>query len=117
MRLALSAAALLLVASGCGKTALRFFPEALPDGAVGEEYRGEISVLGGTTPVGGMNIDRGELPPGLALRFNRDAKDEHGIIEGKPTKAGEYRFLVTAWCYGTNVSGQKGGHEYRIVIR
>ena len=39
------------------------------------------------------------------------------VLEGVPTQPGTYVLKVDAWCYGTNVSGQTGGREYRIVIR
>ena len=112
-----AALALLLVVS-CGKTALHFAPDALPEGKAQQSYRVPITVTGAHTPVGGMSVSQGALPPGLELHFDRDGQPKNtGILEGTPTKPGEYAFTVAVWCYGTNVSGQSGAREYRIVIR
>lgn len=105
------AAALSLVA-GC-KRPLQFTPDALPDADVGKPYRAEVAVSGNSTPVGGMNAEG--LPPGLTLHFTRD--DKSAVIDGTPVKAGTYPVKVTAWCFGTNISGQTGEHGYRIVVR
>jgi hypothetical protein len=107
----------LVFVAACGKKdatdGLRFTPDALPEGEVGRPYRAELSVLGGRTPVGGMTADA--PPPGLELHFTREAT--FAVLEGTPTKTGTYTFKASAWCYGTNVSGQTGAHDYRIVVR
>jgi hypothetical protein len=107
----------LVVLAGCGKDrrpALQFTPDALPDGQVGQPYHVEIGVGGHHTPVGGMGA--AGLPPGLVFTFYQRAAYP-AVLEGVPTQPGTYVLKVDAWCYGTNVSGQTGGREYRIVIR
>ena len=104
--------------AACGKTALKFSPDALPEGVVGKSYRVQLQVLEAHTPVGGMGVTKGALPPGLELHFDRHGDPKNtATIEGTPTAAGDYALTVDAWCYGTNVSGQRGAREYRIVVR
>jgi hypothetical protein len=102
-----------MVALVACKKALVFSPDALPAGEVGKPYRAEVEIVENTTPVGGMNADA--LPPGLEIHFTRETNT--GVIDGTPTKAGDYPFKLSAWCYGTNVSGQQGTHAYRIVVK
>ncbi len=104
------------LAAGCkgSKPPLGFAPPELPAGVVGAPYRAEISVTGEETPVGEVSVASGQLPPGLALKFTRDA--EVSVIDGTPTGAGTYSFTLRAWSFGTNEPGQGGSKPYRIVI-
>lgn len=111
-------AVLAVASSACRKTPLEFSPGALPEGTVGQPYRVQVQVQGADTPVGGMSVTTGALPPGLELHFDRhEGPKNTATIEGTPTRPGEYPITVDAWCYGTNVSGQTGAREYRIVVR
>jgi hypothetical protein len=115
------AAMLALAVAGCGtcgkNRGLVFDPPALPDGTVGQPYHVEVKPLDTHTPVGGMSVagEAGTLPPGVTFTFLKD--QEKAVLEGTPTKAGTYEITVSAWCYGTNVSGQSGVQPYRMTIR
>ena len=98
------------------RPALTFSPEALPDGAVGQPYSVAISIGANQTPVGDIYAE-GALPPGLALPFDRNAPSSTATLSGTPTEAGTYQLTISAWCLGTNVSGQTGSHQYTIVVR
>jgi len=37
-------------------------------------------------------------------------------LTGTPTTRGTYVFTVSAWCLGTNVSGQTGDQSYVLVV-
>ncbi|MEK7485913.1 MAG: Ig domain-containing protein [Planctomycetota bacterium] len=98
------------------KPALYFDPEQLPSGIVGTPYAVTIQIYKHETPVGGMTIAQGNtLPPGLTMTFNQDKGSAE--ITGTPTKSGIFNFIVTAWCYGTQTSGQTGQKEYTIQIK
>jgi len=60
--------------------------DRLPTGIIGREYEARIPVVGGLPPYSCKLAD-GELPPGLVL-------DEAGVLRGKPTSPGRYRFSV-----------------------
>ena len=36
---------------------------------------------------------------------------------GVPEESGTYKFIVSVWCYGTNVSGQTGEKEYTLLVK
>ena len=38
-------------------------------------------------------------------------------IGGTPRKSGTFKFTVSAWCFGTNTSGQFGHHDYILVVQ
>jgi len=103
----------IVLLAACGRSALTFAPEKLPDATVGQPYHATIEVSGGETPVG--NISAAPLPPGLTLAYDRS---HNGIasIDGTPTIAGRTSITVDAWCYGTNRPGQTGKHLYELVV-
>ncbi len=112
------AALLLVVASlACGgsRPPLQFSPDTLPDAQVGQSYNVSITVSGNVTPVGQMSIGKGALPDGLVLQHERG--NSTATISGTPQAAGEFEFTVAAWCLGTNVSGQTGQQDYRLVVK
>lgn len=94
---------------------LVFEPDALPEAQIGEDYSVDVIVVDPYTPVGEFSLV-GELPPGLELKPVEDV-DNTAEIRGTPTEAGTYSFIISVWCYGTQVSGQTGEKEYTIVVR
>jgi len=62
-----------------------------------------------------MGAGNDRLPPGLKGTFDQ-AKQAY-TIDGAPTQAGTFPLTISAVCYGTNVSGQSGEKEYRLVIK
>jgi hypothetical protein len=116
--LILSLLTLLIAALACRTLAspdLTFSPETLPEAVVGQPYQVEILVSDNNTPVGDMYIQDGALPPGLALEFIEH--EDHAELTGIPEAAGVYTFTVGAWCYGTNVSGDRGEIAYELAVR
>jgi hypothetical protein len=93
---------------------LKFIPENVPNAQIDEAYEAEIHVTLNNTPVGDIAISDGALPTGLELA-KVDGEDT-ARISGTPTEAGTFTFTVSAWCYGTQVSGQTGDKEYTIVV-
>ncbi len=114
----LSTITLALVTLACaqlsGVAALKFAPDTLPDAQLNTPYEAEIQVTQNNTPVGAFSIAKGTLPAGLEL-VKVQGKDQ-AKISGTPTESGTFTFTVSVWCYGTNVSGQTGEKEYRIVV-
>lgn len=100
---------------GGGRPALVFTPNQLASAAVGKPYSATITITQNVTPVGQMSVASGDLPPGLTFTFKKgqDAAD----ISGTPSQAGTYKLTVSVWCFGTNVSGQTGQHDYQIVVQ
>jgi hypothetical protein len=94
---------------------LTFSPESLPDGTVGQLYRAVITISGNETPVGNMSADAG-LPPGLTLHWDESANRNVAELSGTPTTARTYQLTISAWCLGTNISGQTGSHQYSFVV-
>lgn len=103
--------------AGCrrARPPLKFSPEELPEGHVGEPYRAEITVSGNETPVFRMLLEDGQLPPGLELK-HQDGED-FGVITGTPSRAGEFSFEIGALCYGTNKNGQSGARAYQLHVK
>jgi len=93
---------------------LIFSPEELPDARAGVSYEATISISQNGTPVGGISLADGTLPPGLELVF-MDA-EETAILAGTPTQEGTYTLIVSAWCFGTQESGQTGDKQYTLVV-
>ncbi len=70
-------------------TALRITtPSPLPEGTVGDSYSLALQASGGQPPYTWSRIE-GSIPPGLTLT-------PKGVLSGKPTSAGSYRFQVRA---------------------
>jgi hypothetical protein len=94
---------------------LQFAPDTLPDGQVGQAYKVVINLSNQRTPAFNMGAGKDRLPPGLTGAF--DQEKQTYTLEGTPTQAGTFSLMVSALCYGTNVSGQSGEKEYRLVIK
>jgi hypothetical protein len=84
--------------TGCLKTQTRFTiniksrlfvaTNSLPDGAINQPYAGQqLTVSGGTAT--SWSVASGTLPPGITLSAS-------GVIEGTPTEAGQFTFIVQA---------------------
>jgi len=94
---------------------LKFDPPSMPAAKVGTPYEVEIKVSENRTPVGDFSVAPDALPPGLELVIV-EAVPDTAKITGTPTQAGTYTFTISVWCYGTNVSGQRGEKDYTIVV-
>ena len=97
------------------RPALVFNPDVLPAGTVGTPYQAEIAIDRNETPVGGASVAPGTLPDGLTLELLPHQRDVIRIA-GTPTTAGSFTFTVSVWCFGTNVNGQTGEHDYTITV-
>jgi hypothetical protein len=97
------------------RPALEFKPSQLAAATVGKRYRARITIAQNVTPVGEMSVASGNLPPGLTFTFQQ--RQSAAVISGTPSKAGTYKFTVSAWCFGTNVSGQTGKQVYQLVVQ
>src|SRR3954471_7605568 len=112
---ALILVAILISACSVGRGALNFTPDRLPDAHSGQAYEVIVTVTGNVTPVGDMYVSGGSLPPGMTLDFTRGSSN-NARLTGTPTTAGSYVFTISAWCLGTNVSGQAGDQNYSLVV-
>jgi hypothetical protein len=95
--------------------ALTFEPGRMPDAQVSVGYEAKIHVTQNRTAVGDFSLAKGALPAGLEL-IKVEGEEDTAKISGVPTQAGTFTFTVSVWCYGTNVSGQTGEMEYRIIV-
>ena len=117
LRLTLAGLVVFLSTTFCTLTprpALQLLPEKMPDAKVGSLYKVEFVITGNVTPVGNYSISAGALPPGLELIMEEQLHTAR--ISGTPTQSGSYHFIVSVWCYGTNVSGQTGDKQYTLVV-
>ena len=112
--LALLAAALACRGPG-GPPALVFTPDQLPPATLGQPYTAAITISQNITPVGQMSVSLADLPPGLNFAFVKG--QDAAQIGGTPRKSGTFKFTVSAWCFGTNTSGQFGHHDYILVVQ
>jgi hypothetical protein len=94
---------------------LKFTPDTLPEAQVGTAYEAKIIISLNNTPVGDFSISEGTLPEGLEFTFLEG--EDAATITGTPTEAGTFTFSVSAWCFGTQVSGQTGDKDYTIVVK
>jgi hypothetical protein len=94
---------------------LQFSPDTLPDGQVGQAYKVVVGISNQRTPAFNLGAGNDRLPPGLKGTF--DQGKQTYTIEGTPIQAGTFSMTISALCYGTNVSGQSGQKEYRLVIK
>jgi hypothetical protein len=120
MRIRLAVVFVILVAGGLAacnpaRPGLTFSPLALPNATAGSAYLQTITVSNNETPVGDISVSSGALPPGLTLNFVRGSSVSADVT-GTPTTRGTYVFTVSAWCLGTNVSGQTGDQSYALVV-
>ena len=111
-------AAASLAAAGCFQVRdpLEFSPTTLPDSQVGVSYAAEITVSHAATPVGGVSVQDGSLPPGLDVDLG-EQHDNVVHVTGTPTTAGTYAFTIYVWCYGTQVAGQTATQAYTLVVK
>lgn len=93
---------------------LAIAPDKLPAAQKGVAYDVTIQISQNDTPVGSMEIKDGELPAGLQFEF-LDGKDA-ARISGTPTESGTFTFTLSAWCYGTMISGQTIEKEYQFMV-
>jgi hypothetical protein len=93
---------------------LKFEPDTLSSAQVGVKYEAEIRITQNSTPAGDISVSNGILPAGLEII--KVEGEDIAKISGIPETAGTYTFTVSAWCYGTMVSGQSGDKEYTIVV-
>ena len=93
---------------------LKFLPDALPEAQVGTTYDEEIRISLNNTPVGDFFISDGVLPEGLEFTFLEG--EDAATVNGTPTEAGTFTFTVSAWCFGTQVSGQTGEKTYSLTV-
>jgi Putative Ig domain len=106
----------LVIACTPARPALVFSPTQLPAAQTGQPYSVTITVAQNDTPVGDIYVSAGSPPPGLTLAFPGRGQGTSASLTGTPTDAGIYAFTVSAWCLGTNVSGQSGEQAYRLVV-
>jgi len=110
---------LALVGCSSGRQALVFTPQELDAGVAGEPYSVSITITGNDTPVGGVSVSSGALPPGLEVTqasAGQGGAIQALIIAGTPDQKGTFDFTISVWCYGTNVSGQTGEQHYTLAI-
>ena len=112
--LGLLAAALACRGPG-GPPGLVFTPNQLPPATVGKPYSVAVTITQNLTPVGQMTVGLADLPPGLNFAFIKGQNAAQ--IGGTPLKAGTYKFTVSAWCFGTNSSGQTGHQDYTVIVQ
>ena len=93
---------------------LVFSPAELPEAQAGQPYKITITVTGNITPVNIIYIENENLPEGLSLHY--EERDNSAEILGTPLEPGEYEITITAFCLGTNVSGQKVEQKYTLVV-
>ena len=98
--------------SDAGELAIE--PLSMPEAKKGVVYKVEIRISQNETPVGDITITKGALPTGLMLDF-LDGEDA-ALISGVPEESGTFPFIIYAWCFGTQVSGQVLEKEYQIVV-
>jgi hypothetical protein len=97
------------------RPSLEFDPAELPAAQVGVRYEATVTITLYVTPVFSMSIAQGNLPDGLTLVYVEH--DNFAKITGTPTQAGTFKFVISASCLGTNVSGQTGEKEYVIEVK
>lgn len=105
----------LVVGCQAARPELEIAPPELPPGRVGEAYTATITASGNQTPVFLITVDKQKLPLGLTLYYEKN--ERFAEIRGVPAKAGTYAFTVSAYCYGTNQSGQGGERRYQMRVR
>ena len=93
---------------------LRFIPDAMPKGRVGDFYYVIIKITNNQTAAGEFTITQGNLPRGLM--FQRLTGQDAVLISGTPQESGAFHFVLNVWCYGTNHSGQTGIKDYVLPI-
>jgi hypothetical protein len=106
------AAALLAVAGGCASLRIELPRRVTLRAGEPAEIAGVLA--GNRTPVGGVDVAAGRLPPGLELDFEREAAGFE--IRGVPSAPGRYEVGISAWSYGTNFPGDTATAELTIEV-
>src|ERR1035438_5599217 len=86
-------------------TPLQIVTNSLPSASVGAAYNQQLTTTGGTCPSIGAassTIDSGALPPGLSV--TSPASTEQWSIQGTPSAAGNFTFIVDLRWTHTRVS-------------
>ena len=65
--------------------------------------------------MGGVSIQDGALPAGFVIASDGPTDTIH--ISGTPTVAGTFKFTISVYCLGTQVSGQTGSQGYTLVVK
>jgi hypothetical protein len=103
---------LLLLVSGCASLTIEMPTHVTLRAGQYAEIVGTMANEG--TPVGGVDVVDGQLPPGLSLDFRRE--ETHFAIRGVPSQAGRYEFGISAWTYGTNFAGKTATVRLSIFV-
>jgi hypothetical protein len=90
-------------------------PEDLPEAQAGSQYEASLVISQNRTPVGSVSVNTVSLPPGLELVHVQG--ESSFTISGTPTEAGIFAFTISAWCYGTNTSGQSAEFPMSITVK
>ncbi len=94
---------------------LIFSPDQLPAARMSQSYSATITISNNLTPVGDISVPDGALPRGLILHHTRGSSTAD--ISGIPAESGDFKFTISAWCFGTNVSGQTGQQAYSLTVK
>jgi hypothetical protein len=106
--------AALLASSACGCASLAIAMPRHVTLKVGDRAEIVGTLSGARTPVGGVDVAGGRLPPGLALEFVRESSAF--AIRGVAAEAGRYEVDISAWSYGTNFPGDTATCELSIDV-
>jgi uncharacterized protein (TIGR03437 family) len=85
---------------------LTLAPASLPGGALGVAYNQQLTAGGGGVGDYQFAVSSGSLPPGLSL-------DPPGLLHGKPSATGTYRFTITA-TYSLSLCS--GSRDYTVTV-
>ncbi len=94
---------------------LIFSPAQLPAARFSQSYSATITISNNSTPVGAISVADGALPRGLILHHTRG--NSMAEISGIAAESGDFKFTISAWCFGTNVSGQAGQQAYSLTVK
>jgi hypothetical protein len=105
-----ASALLLLLATGCASLSIELPPHLTLK--AGDRTEIVAVIANAETPVGGVDVVDGALPPGLELEHRRE--ENRFTIRGVPAEAGRYEVGISAWTYGTNFPGETA--TARLII-
>jgi hypothetical protein len=108
----LLSALLAVSASGCASLAIEM-PRSVTLKA-GRQAEIVGGIVNAKTPVGGVDLADGHLPPGLALEFVPETTEF--AIRGVPSEAGRYEVGISTWTYGTNYPGDTATARLSIDV-
>jgi len=112
-------ALLLALALGCGPDPLpplTFTPALLPGATVGQAYLGTIAISDNQTPIAGVWVSTGSLPPGLTAEVALPLTRNEIQVTGTPSAADTFQFTLRVGCFGTNRPGQVGEQAYSLLV-